>query len=219
MKNRNASQAKTTRRILSTACAAALALAFTLAHAQPAHARGGVTVPDNTPGQLAPPEGSELVFVGHATGSQNYVCQPKGDGFAFNLFTPEATLFNDDGKQLIHHFNSPNPFEPNTNPRVVAVGTVHPTWQSSKDSSTVWAKLHDNGLVMMDESAIPWLLLDVVKGIDGPDGGDTLTDIKFIQRLSTTGGVAPADECTSLADVGKQAFIPYTADYFFYTFE
>jgi hypothetical protein len=29
-------------------------------------------------------------------------------------------------------------------------------------------------------------------------------------------GLAPAVGCGSAADVGKQAFVPYTADYYFY---
>jgi len=31
-----------------------------------------------------------------------------------------------------------------------------------------------------------------------------------------TGGLAPKTGCSSLTDVGNQAFVPYTADYFFY---
>ena len=44
-----------------------------------------------------------------------------------------------------------------------------------------------------------------------------MTATTFTQRLNTSGGVAPPEECTSLNDLGKQAFVPYTADYFFYT--
>jgi Protein of unknown function (DUF3455) len=34
--------------------------------------------------------------------------------------------------------------------------------------------------------------------------------------LNTTGGLAPKTGCSSLTDVGNKAFVPYTADYFFY---
>jgi len=57
----------------------------------------------------------------------------------------------------------------------------------------------------------------VVGAPDGPSGGDTLTATTFIQRLNTSRGVAPSAGCRSKADVGNQAFVPYTADYFFYT--
>jgi Protein of unknown function (DUF3455) len=64
--------------------------------------------------------------------------------------------------------------------------------------------------------AIPWLLLQVVGAKDGPTGGHKLTPTKFIQRLTTSGGVAPATGCTLSTDVGKRAFVPYSADYLFY---
>ena len=64
--------------------------------------------------------------------------------------------------------------------------------------------------------AIAWLKLTVTGTEKGPTDGDTLTKTTFIQRLNTFGGVAPPADCASPADVGKQAFVPYTADYFFY---
>jgi hypothetical protein len=62
--------------------------------------------------------------------------------------------------------------------------------------------------------AIPWLLLQVVGAQKGPTGGETLTATTFIQRVKTSGGVAPST-CNS-SNVGMEAFVPYTADYFFY---
>ena len=51
--------------------------------------------------------------MGHGVGTQNYVCAAlRRSGVAFVLFTPEATLFNDDDEQVTTHFFSPNPFEP-----------------------------------------------------------------------------------------------------------
>ena len=38
----------------------------------------------------------------------------------------------------------------------------------------------------------------------------------FIQRVNTSGGLAPPTGCTAPADIGHQAFVPYTADYVFY---
>ena len=51
---------------------------------------------------------------------------------------------------------------------------------------------------------------------DGPTGGHKLTATTFIQRLNTSGGIAPSDGCTESPDVGKKALVPYTADYFFF---
>jgi len=77
------------------------------------------------------PAGNEAFLVGHGVGTQNYVCLPSGTGVAFMLFTPQATLFSDDDKQITTHFFSPNPFENNTNPAVVAAGMIRATWQHS----------------------------------------------------------------------------------------
>ncbi len=188
--------------------------AFTL---QGRTARAGDITPPPLPAGLAPvPPGQKLFLVGHAVGTQNYVCRPSGAGFAYVLFTPEATLFGGDGGQVITHYFSPNPFEPNTDTKVVSDGMIRATWQH-RDTSTVWAKLHQpNGAVTVDPTAIAWLLLDVVGAQNGPTGGDKLSGTTFIQRLNTTGGLAPTTGCSSLTDVGNQAFIPYTADYFFY---
>jgi Protein of unknown function (DUF3455) len=220
MKNSNPADDRTTRRILPLACATGLALAFTLSLSQPAHA-GDVTPPP-VPDQIQVPEGAEPFLVGHARGTQNYVCVPSGAGFAWTLFTPEATLFRGSDKQIITHFFAPNPCEPNTNTRVVANGTIRAAWQYL-DTSTVWAAAdpahtatHATDPDFVKEGAVAWLLLTAVGAKDGPSGGDTLSETTFVQRLNTSGGLAPSTGCASLADVGKEAFMPYTADYFFY---
>src|SRR5512145_1560797 len=201
----------------------ALAMVFTLSAfslpARPART-DDITPPPLPPGMAPVPAGNKLFLGTRATGTQNYVCRPSGAGVAYVLFTPEATLVDEDGDQVITHNFSPNPFEPNTDPKVVADGTIRATWQY-RDTSIVWAKLHQagpdgNGAVTVDKKAIAWLLLDRVGSQDGPTGGDKLTGTTFVQRLNTTGGLAPSTGCSSLADVGNQAFVPYTADYFFY---
>jgi hypothetical protein len=39
--------------------------------------------------------------------------------------------------------------------------------------------------------------------------------VKSIQRVATSGGIAPIEPCTA-ANVGQVAAVPYTASYFFY---
>ena len=121
-----------------------------------------------------------------------------------------ATLFSDDGGQLITHYFSPNVFEGDT---------VRATWRDSRDTSTIWAQAKNSSSDpnFVAPGAIAWVLLQRVGSQDGPDGGDTLTETTFVQRLSTSGGVAPSTGCETSNDVGHQAFVPYTADYFFYT--
>ena len=69
----------------------------------------------------------------------------------------------------------------------------------------------------MAPGAIAWLRLPKGGTQEGPTGGDTLTKTSFIQRLNTSGGVAPPTGCSEPANVGAKAFIPYTADYFFFS--
>jgi hypothetical protein len=46
--------------------------------------------------------------------------------------------------------------------------------------------------------------------------GDRLVGTTYIQRIATTGGLAPpAAECNATA-AGARAEIPYTADYYFW---
>jgi hypothetical protein len=218
MKNCNALENQTTRRILLIACAAALAVAFTVSLPQPAPADN--VTPPPVPADIQVEAGNTAFLEGHGVGTQNYICLPcpnpitpaamcPASGFAFALFTPQATLFNDHDKQVTNHFFSPNPFEN---------GTIRATWQHSRDTSTVWGgraiSSSDPDFVAPD--AIPWLLLPVAGAQEGPTGGHRLAATTFIQRLNTSGGVAPSMGCASSTDVGARAFVPYTADYFFY---
>jgi hypothetical protein len=228
MKNCNALENQTTRRILLIACATALAVAFTVSPPPPAHA--DPVTPPPVPANIQVPAGNKAFLEGHAVGTQNYICLPcpnpttstcpDASGFAWLLFTPQATLFKDNDRQVTTHFFSPNPFESNTNPGVVAAAMIRATWQDSRDTSTVWGQVKpgksSTDSAFVAPNAIPWLLLPA-RAQGGPTGGDTLTATTFIQRLNTSGGVAPSTGCASSTDVGNQAFVPYTADYFFYT--
>ena len=221
MKNSNASKNQTIHRVLFTASASALAVAFAVAFPRPVYADD--VTPPPVPANIKVQAGNEAFLVGHGVGTQNYVCLPSSTGVAFTLFTPEATLFSDGDKQIITHFSSPNPFENNTNPAVVAAGTIRVTWQHSRDTSTVWGQVKpgnsSSDSAFVAPNAIAWLLVTVVGAENGPNGGDTLTKTTFIQRLNTSGGVAPSTGCRSPTDVGNLAFVPYTADYFFYKAE
>ena len=79
----------------------------------------------------------------------------------------------------------------------------------------MWAKANAQAVVNPD--AITWVLLEVVGRQVGPTGGATLFGSTFIQRVNTFGGLAPSTGCDTPTDLGAKAFIPYTADYVFYT--
>ena len=193
-------------------------MAFTVPAPRPAYADD--ITPPPVPDNIKVPVGNKLFLVGHAVGTQNYVCVPSGTGVRFVLFTPQATLFDEEGEQLTTHYFSPNPEEVNTDPKVISEHTIRATWEDSRDSSRVWGKVipgdssSDSNYV--EPGAIPWLRVTIAGHRDGPTGGDRLSGTTFIQRLNTHGGVAPSTGCTSLADLGNTAFVPYTTDYYFY---
>ena len=185
-----------------------LAMAFTVTLSQPAHA-DQVNRPPHVPTNVQVPAGNLAFIAGHASGTQDYMCLPSESAFAWTFFGPQATLFNDDDQQVITHFLSADPLER---------GTPRPTWQHSQDSSIVWGEAIASSTdpVFVPPDAIPWLLLRVVGTRHGPTGSHTLTGVTFIQRLNTSGGIAPSTGCTLPTDVGKKALVPYTADYIFY---
>jgi hypothetical protein len=206
MNNVHTQHNQTMRRIRPLACAAALGVAITISLPQAALA--GRLTPPPVPGDIVVPAEAKPFLLGHAFGTQNYVCVPSGSGFVWSLFTPQATLFNDDERQITTHFFGPNPRDQ----RVVAA------WQHSRDTSTVWGQATgaSSDPDFVAPGAIPWLRVEKVAVQDGPTGGDTLSVTTHIHRVNTAGGVAPTTGCSVSTDVGRRAFVPYTADYIFY---
>jgi hypothetical protein len=82
----------------------------------------------------------------------------------------------------------------------------------------VWAKpiatVTDPAVVA--PGAVPWLLLEISGRQRGPAGGSWLSQARYIQRIKTSGGVAPAAGCAVAADLGAIALVPYTTDYVFF---
>jgi hypothetical protein len=211
------------RSLVAIAFVLVCALCTTSASAQ-------VNVPP-TPTLITPPQGARAFLVGHAKGTQGYVCLPTAPGadtasWTVNSARPEATLFTSffgQDFQIITHFASPNA-KPNGNVTGPVPAAGNATWQSSFDSSRVWAAVFKGASIppSADQPSCPnigsinCLLLTSVGNDTGPIGGRLLADVTFVQRLNTKGGLAPATGCSTSDDVGKQALVPYTADYFFY---
>jgi hypothetical protein len=198
-------------------------LTLASADSHPSFAKGGgqksIAVPA-VPANLEVPAGHVAYLVGHAIGTQNYICLPcptasptcTASGFVWTFFGPQATLFDDDDEQIMTHFLSENPDER---------GTRRATWQDSGDTSAIWAFApaanQSSDPAFVAPRSIPWLRLQVVGAESGPTGGNRLGRTTFIQRLNTAGGIAPAaSECASAGDVGRPSLVPYEADYFFY---
>jgi len=178
--------------------------------AAPSAAMFDDVTPPAVPGDLAVSADERAFLIAHAIGTQNYVCLPaSAGGYAWVLFGPQATLFDEDGGQVITHFLSANPAEG---------GLPRPTWQHSRDTSSVWAALAASSTdpAYVAPNSIPWFLLRTTGTQYGPELGGRLVRTTAIQRVNTSGGVAPATGCAVAADAGRKALVPYSADYVFY---
>jgi hypothetical protein len=178
--------------------------------------------PPTTPAAITPPAGNSAFLVGHAEGTQGYVCLPTSTGASWTKAgRPEAILSVPPSRK---HFEIAHFLSPNTNPKPPSAPLPFgsPTWRSSRDGSVVWAKMLTPLVASSSEAscshtgAIPCLLLETTGSKTGRSGRVGLSETTFIQRLNTTGGSAPATGCSVPADVGTQVLVPYTADYYFF---
>jgi Protein of unknown function (DUF3455) len=148
-------------------------------------------VPDN----LKPDAKERAAFMRHARGVQIYRCDAADGGvFKWIFVAPEAQLFDSAASQAVLGTHGAGPF-----------------WQGN-DGSRVVGKVKARADAANAAADIPWLLLTTTT--EGANG--QMTPVKSIQRIKTVGGVAPAAGCAAAGDVGKQARVPYTADYVFF---
>lgn len=131
--------------------------------------------------------GNGLAFRTYAIGVQVY----RWNGTSWVFVEPVATLFADARYQG-------------------EVGThyVGPTWESNSGSKVVAARVLNTGCTP-DSTAIAWLLLKKVS----TDGAGIFSSVTFIQRVNTTGGIAPTAPGSAIGDLKE---VPYTAEYYFY---
>jgi len=153
-------------------------------------------------------------------GTQNYVCIQKADGtFAWSFFGPQATLFKGASQEITHFLNK------NVDPASADNGKLQASWQSSDDTSKIWAAPIASANYLDDPAisadAIDWLTLQVKGTFAGPTGGKNLVKTTYIQRINTVGGkapdrLAPESLCDSTTNIGTRFLVPYQTDYLFY---
>lgn len=136
-------------------------------------------------GNIQVEAGNQVAFRVYAIGVQIW----RWNGSAWAFVAPEANLFADAGYRG-------------------QVGTHYagPTWESNSGSKVIAARVDG---CSPDSSSIPWLLLRKVT----TDGPGIFTDVTFIQRANTNGGIAPA---AAGVFVGEEKKVPYTTEYYFY---
>ena len=134
------------------------------------------------------PAGNRVKFRAFAVGVQIY--EWTGSGWMFK--GPEADLYADAG------LNG-------------KIGTHYagPTWEANDGSVVVGSSPVRCPLSPAD---IPWLLLTA----DSLEYPGLFSNITYIQRVSTEGGIAPRN---SGSFVGEIARVAYTAEYYFYRAE
>jgi len=141
-------------------------------------------------GTLQVQPGNEVAFHAYAIGVQVY----KWNGTEWGLDRPEATLYSD----------------PNYRGKV---GTHYkgPTWESNTGSYVIGKQPRLAGC-SVDSTAVDWLLLQAA----ATQGPGVFGGVTYIQRVNTTGGLAPSTPGTMM-DESRE--VPYTAEYYFYRAE
>ncbi|HEV8485782.1 MAG TPA: DUF3455 domain-containing protein [Blastocatellia bacterium] len=138
--------------------------------------------------RLQVPPGNKVAFHVYALGVQIY----RWNGTSWVLVAPLAMLFADanySGKVGIHY--------------------AGPTWESNSGSKVVATRLE---VCSPEPTAIPWLKLQTVS----TEGPGIFSSVTYIQRVNTTGGLAPTAPASAIDAVVE---VPYTAEYYFYRAE
>ena len=168
---------------------AILLAVFGLASIPAAHAgdnNNGPDLPSPACDNIQVPAGNILSSHVYARGVQKY----RWNGVTWVFVAPDATLFADAG------FHGQ-----------VGIHYAGPSWESNSGSIVKATALIPR--CAPDPTAIPWLLLQAVS----TDGPGIFSRVTYIQRVNTTGGLAPTAPGSS---IGMTVEVPYTAEYYFY---
>ena len=136
------------------------------------------------PEEIRVPQGQKPIATLPAEGVQTYQC--KDNDWVF--LQPDAIL-KINGVPLVLH-------------------SAGPVWTSIRDGSSVTGAVVKSSPV---DGAVPQLLLRATAN-RGESGDGLFSDVTFVQRLNTQGGVAPTVSCKD----GQTASVPYQADYRFW---
>jgi len=136
--------------------------------------------------------GEEPAFRLSANGVQIFECRPsltQANAFGWSFVAPDATLY--EGARSVGRHATAN------------------HWESTVDRTSV------SGVTRASQPAgagnLPWVLMRAI-----PAGEDGMFEgVTSIQRVNTSGGVAPASGCGA-DTVGAETRVAFTADYYFY---
>jgi hypothetical protein len=148
-------------------------------------------------------DGATVILHAAGAGTQDYTCEGTavdgGTNYVWSFVGPEANLSDCNAMVVATHFASEG-------------GPGFPEWQAKDGTFVIGQKLQaftpDGG-----SGSVPWLVLTAVTE-GGPDAG-TLSGTLFVERLNTSGGVAPSAGSCNVDAGGTTQKVPYTADYYF----
>ena len=164
------------------------ALAATALLAAPA-VQAAVSPPAGVGPQIAPAANEAPDFVLRASGDHVYECRAVQGGYAWVFLNPDATLFE--------------------GTRSVATHTTPGQWDSSSDRSSTSGRIA--GTQPAGAGNLPWALYRTQSGT----GSGMFDNVTSVQRVNTSGGVAPTAGCTDTS-AGSETRVGFTADFYFY---
>ncbi|WP_110687922.1 DUF3455 domain-containing protein [Salinicola aestuarinus] len=145
---------------------------------------------DMTPEEVQVPEGNEIAMETVGVGEITYACEMKDGDYAWVFKGPDAKLNDTDGNQVGSYYGPPA------------------TWESSDGSKITGTQI---GTAPGGDGNIPLQLVEA----NPAEGEGHMTDVTYVQRLNTQGGVAPDMEC-SADNEDDTEIVEYQADYNFY---
>jgi hypothetical protein len=156
-----------------------------------------LTAPE-VPSAIAVPTDVRLSVHDRGSGMQIYNCAASGGAGAGAGTTTYAWTFKAPDALLVDMNFVP-----------VAMHGAGPSWTSTDGSVVVAPEIARVDAPRAD--AIPWLLLKELS----TTGPGVFSEVAFVQRLNTSGGVAPTTGCDA-STVNTLVRVPYSADYYFY---
>lgn len=145
-----------------------------------------------TPAEVQVPDGNTVALETVGVGAITYMCETNDNGDLGWVFKgPSAALNDRDGMQVGSYYGPPA------------------TWEALDGSKVTATELATapNG-----DGNIPLQLVEA----NPAEGDGAMTDVSYIQRLDTQGGVAPDTACGA-DNEGATAVVTYQADYIFWT--
>jgi len=145
------------------------------------------------PAEVTPPAGNKAVLTLVGAGDLAYECKAVADKpgtFAWTFAGPNAKLLDANKKEVGKYYGGP-------------------TWESNDGSKVTGKQL---AVAPGAAGSIPLQLVQA----NPSTGKGAMSDVTYIQRLKTVGGVAPATPACAAANVGAKTTVPYQADYVFF---